>query len=151
MTDDFKRRLETAYSQWNDSCGRTPQLFFDLMDEAIEFHSILEREFPGDPLSGPFIGKPSVLGYFTAIAESWELLSAVTERLVVEGDTVVRIGRMSWRHRRTLRLLESPKLDVWTVWNGKAIRYLEMFDSCAYARAVGMLDPPTGEPAAIHG
>ena len=145
MIEDFKRRLEAAYAEWDRSGGRTPQLFFELMDEAIEFHSILEREFPGEPLSGPFIGKSAVLAYFTAIAESWELLSARTDRVVADGDTVVHIGRARWRNRQTLRLLDSPKVDVWTVWNGKAIRYLEMFDGCAYARAIGVIDPPALE------
>jgi ketosteroid isomerase-like protein len=142
VNDDFKGRLESAYRDWDASGGRTPQAFFDLMDEAIEFHSVLESEFPGDPLSGPFIGKSAVLGYYAGIAEGWELLSCRTDQLVAEGDTVVWIGHVCWRQRRTLRMLDSAKIDVWSVWNGKAIRYLEMFDSCAYARAVGVIDPP---------
>lgn len=145
MNDDFRGRLEAAYRGWDSSGGKTPQLFFELMDEAIEFHSILESEFPTDPLGGPFIGKPAVLAYYTGIAEGWELISSKTERIVGEGDTIVWIGHVRWRQRRTLRLLDSPKVDVWSVWNGKAIRYLEMFDSCGYARAIGAIDPPPAE------
>lgn len=142
MTDEFKRRLEVAYAEWDKSAGRTPQLFFDMMDEAIELHSVLESQFPTDPLAGPFLGKPAVLAYYAGIAESWELLDCRTDRIVGEGDTVVWTGHVRWRQRQTLRLFDTPKVDVWTVWNGKAIRYLEMFDSCAYARAVGLIDPP---------
>jgi ketosteroid isomerase-like protein len=142
VTEDFKRRLDVAYAEWDKSGGRTPRLFFELMDEAIEFRSLLEGGFPADGLAGPFNGKPAVLAYYAGIAESWELLSCRTERLLAEGDTVVWIGRVSWRQRRTLRVMETPKVDVWTVWNGRAIRYLEMFDSFAYARAIGMVDPP---------
>jgi ketosteroid isomerase-like protein len=136
MIEEFRQQLEAAYDAWGASGGRTPQLFFELMDEAIELHSVLEQQFPTDPLAGPFLGKHAVLGYYTAIAESWKLLSVRTERLVAEGDTVVRVGHACWRNRQTLRLLDTPKVEVWTVWNGKAIRYLEMFDSHAYALAV---------------
>jgi ketosteroid isomerase-like protein len=138
VQEDFRRRLAAAYDDWAASGGKTPAAFFDLMDQAIEFHSVLEREFPCDPLSGPFIGKSAVIGYWTAIAESWEMLAGRTEAIVAEGDRIVWIGRVHWRHRRTLRELETPKIDVWTVWQGRAIRYFEMIDSAAYAHVTGV-------------
>ncbi len=140
MNDEFRQRLTAAYDAWGTSAGTTPAQFFDLMDEAIEFHTVLEREFPGDPLSGPFCGRAAVIGYWTAIAECWELISSKTEAIVAEGDRVVWIGRVRWRNRRTLRELTTTKVDIWTVWQGRAIRYLEMFDSAGYARASGLGD-----------
>ena len=146
MHDEFRQRLTAAYDDWAASGGTTPARFFDLMDGGIEFHSVLEREFPCDPLSGPFNGKAAVIGYWTAIAESWEMVESRTEAIVGEGDRVVWIGRVRWRHRRTLRELETPKIDVWTVWQDRAIRFYEMIDSASYARAIGLLDP-AGEDA----
>lgn len=136
MYEQFRQRLAAAYDQWGTSRGTTPASFFDLMDQAIEFHSVLERAFPLDAVSGPFCGKAAVIGYWTALAESWEMLSSKTDAIVAEDDKVVWIGRVHWRHRRTLRTLETPKIDVWTVWQGRAIRYYEMVDSAAYGRAV---------------
>ena len=141
MIDKFRQRLTAAYDDWGASSGTTPASFFELMDEAIEFHSVLEREFPQDALSGPFNGRAAVIGYWTALAESWELLSSKTETIVSEGDRVVWIGKVKWRHRRTLRELVSPKVDIWTVWQGRAIRYLEVFDSHAFARVSGAIEP----------
>ena len=137
VSDDFRQRLAAAYDAWGASGGTTPSRFFELMDEAIEFHTVLEREFPLDPLSGPFNGRAAVIGYWTAIAECWELISSKTEAIVGEGDRVVWIGRVRWRHRRTLRELDTPKIEVWTVWQGRAIRYFEMIDSASYARVTG--------------
>lgn len=137
VTETFRQRLAAAYDDWGSSSGTTPARFFDLMDEAIEFHSVLERDFPSDPLSGPFLGRSAVIGYWTAIAESWEMLSSKTEAIVGEGDRVVWIGRVRWRNRHTLREMVSPKIDVWTVWQDRAIRYFEMFDSFAYANVSG--------------
>ena len=141
MTEPFRQHLAAAYDDWGSSSGTTPARFFELMDDAIEFHSVLERALPGDPLSGPFLGRAAVIGYWTAIAESWEMLSSKTDAIVGEGDRVVWVGRVRWRHRRTLRELASPKIDVWTVWQGRAIRYLEMFDSLSYARVAGAEAP----------
>ena len=137
MQEEFRRRLEAAYDEWAASRGTAPAPFFDLMDEAIEFHSVLEREFPTDPVSGPFLGKAAVINYWGALAESWEMLASRTEAIVGEGDRVVWIGRVRWRHRRTLRELDTPKIEVWTVWQGRAIRYFEMIDSASYARVTG--------------
>ena len=145
VQNEFRQRLAAAYEEWGASSGTTPARFFELMDQAIEFHSVLEREFPCDPVSGPFSGKAAVIGYWTAIAESWEMLESRTEALVGEGDRVLWIGRVRWRHRRTLRELQTPKIDVWTVWQDRAIRYYEMIDSAAYARATGRLDPAPQE------
>lgn len=142
MIDDFRQRLAAAYDAWGTSAGTTPASFFELMDEAIEFHSLLERPMPDDPLSGPFNGKSAVIGYWTAIAESWQLVSSKTEAIVGEDDKVVWIGRVRWRHRRTLRELVTPKVDVWTVWQGRAIRYLEMFDTASYAMAASAQPDP---------
>jgi ketosteroid isomerase-like protein len=147
VIDDFRRRLDAAYAGWGASHGTTPSAFFELMDEAIEFRTVLEREYPRDPLSGPFIGKALVIGYWTAIAESWDLVSSQTEALVAEGDRAIWYGQVRWRHRRTLREFASPKVDVWTVWQGRAIRYFEMFDTAAYARAIGAIDPPAEQAA----
>ena len=138
MQEQFRQRLEAAYDAWSVSGGTTPAQFFELMDDAIDFHSVLEREFPADPLSGPFTGKAAVIGYWTAIAESWEMVSSKTEAIVGEGDKVIWTGRVRWRHRRTLRELDTPKVDIWTVWQGRAIRYFEMIDSASYARAVAL-------------
>jgi ketosteroid isomerase-like protein len=138
VQEDFRRRLAAAYDDWSASGGKTPAGFFKLMDPAIEFHSVLEREFPCHPVSGPFIGKSAVIGYWTAIAESWEMLASKTETIVAESDRCVWIGRVHWRHRGTLRELATPKIDVWTVWQGRAIRYFEMIDSASYERTIGL-------------
>ncbi len=145
MIDDFRQRLAAAYDGWSASRGTTPAAFLELMDDGIEFQSVLERAFPCDRLSGPFTGKPAVIGYWAALAESWELVSSRTEAIAAEGDRVVWIGRVRWRHRRSLRDLVGPKVDVWTVWQSRAIRYLEMFDSAGYAWATGF-----GDPAALQ-
>jgi ketosteroid isomerase-like protein len=140
--EEFESRLAAAYQAWHQSRGRTPDRFFSLYSDDIELHSILEASLT-DTMRGPFIGKDAAIKYFAAIAEQWEMLDAALEAIVARDDRVVCIGRASWRNLKTLRLVTGPKLDVWTVRDGLAVHYLEMFDSYGCARALGVIDWPT--------
>src|SRR5690606_23884964 len=119
-----------------------PEQFYALYAEDIELHSILEASLSDDEMRGPFIGKAAALAYFTAIAEAWELIEARTDDFVARGDKVVWIGHATWRNLKTLRLVSGPKIDVWTVRDGQAFHFLEVFDSYGCARALGIVDPP---------
>ena len=141
MSTAFKERLAAAYAAWADSKGKAPQLLFELMDRDIELHSVLETSLSDDPLGKGYRGKPAVLNYFAAIAESWEMVALETEAIVAEGDHVVWYGRAQWRNRKNLRVLDSPKADIWTERDGKAVRCMEMFDSYAFAAVTGRIDP----------
>lgn len=140
--EEFEARLRAAYEAWHSSGGRTPERFFELYAEDVELHSILEASLSDDKTRGPFVGKPAALAYFTAIAEAWELIEARTEDFVARGDKVVWIGHATWRNLKTLRLVSGPKIDVWTVRDGLAVHFLEVFDSYGCARALGIVDPP---------
>ena len=139
--EDFERRLIAAYQAWHSSRGRAPEHFFALYADNIELHSILEASL-ADTTGGPFIGKPAALAYFAAIAEQWEMLEARLDSVVARDDTVVCIGHAAWRNLKTLRVVAGPKVDVWTVSEGLAVRYLELFDSYGCARAMGLVDRP---------
>jgi ketosteroid isomerase-like protein len=139
--DDFEARLVAAYQAWHASRGRTPEHFFALYGEDIELHSVLEASLTAD-MGGPFIGKSAALAYFTAIAEAWEMIAARVDSTVARGDKIVVVGHAAWRNLRTLRRVDGPKVDVWTVRDGQAVHYLEMFDSYAVACALGVVDPP---------
>jgi ketosteroid isomerase-like protein len=139
--EEFEARLAAAYRAWHASRGRAPEHFFALYGEDIALHSILEASLM-DEMQGPFIGKAAALAYFTAIAEAWEMIAARADSFVARGDKIVVIGHATWRNLRTLRLVDGPKVDVWTVRDGRAVHFLEMFDSYAAARALGVVDPP---------
>lgn len=138
--EDFERRLIAAYEAWHRSRGRTPEHFFALYAEEIELHSVLDASL-ADKTGGPFIGKAAALGYFALIAEQWEMLEARLDKVVVRDETVVCIGHAAWRNLKTLRIVAGPKVDVWTFRDGLAIRYLELFDSYGFARALGLVEP----------
>ncbi len=139
--EEFEARLAAAYQAWHESRGRTPDRFFALYADDIELHSILEASL-FDEMRGPFVGKPAAIAYFAAIAEQWEMVSARLDDLIAGGDKIVATGHATWRNLKTLRMVSGPKVDVWTVRDGLAVHFLEMFDSYGCARALGLVDPP---------
>ena len=140
--EEFESRLAAAYQAWHESRGRTPDRFFSLYADDIELHSILEASL-GDATRGPFVGKDAAIAYYAAIAEQWEMVEARIDTIVARGETIVCVGHATWRNLKTLRLVSGPKVDVWTVRDGLAVLYLEMFDSYGCARALGVIDWPT--------
>ena len=139
--EDFEARLAAAYQAWHESRGRTPDRFFSLYADEIELHSILEASL-SDTMRGPFIGKHAAIAYFAAIAEQWEMVDARVDDIVARGDKLVCVGHATWRNLKTLRTVSGPKIDVWTVRDGQAASYLEMFDSYGTARALGLVGEP---------
>ena len=138
--EDFEARLRAAYDAWHSTRGRSPDRFFELYADDVELHSILQASVLDSAMRGPFIGKPAALAYFAAIAEQWEMVDASTDAFVARDDKIVWIGRAVWRNLKTLRLVDGPKIDVWTIRDGLAVHFLELFDSYGTARALGLID-----------
>ncbi|MXO65885.1 nuclear transport factor 2 family protein [Altericroceibacterium endophyticum] len=136
----FMSRLAAAYSSWDKSSGHTPEQFFNLLAENVEVHTILSECLPQDPTAGPFLGKRHAFHWFASVALRWEVLSVETIKLTSSGNCVIWEGRSKYRNRQTLRILETPRLQIWTVENGRAVKVQDYLDSLSYAKATGALD-----------
>jgi ketosteroid isomerase-like protein len=131
-------RLADAYRSWRDSKGMTPDLFLDLMAERVEMRSVLEPAIAND-LAANRMSHGEAREYFAVLLRDWEMLDFPQEKIVAEGDTVVWIGRCAWRHRQTGEEIDTPKVDIWTFRDGRAVSVLEMFDSLGFVRTAGLL------------
>jgi ketosteroid isomerase-like protein len=97
--------------------------------------SVLSPDLPDD-LAAVRHSRVGAMEYFQTLARDWEMIEFVPDRFVDGGDDVVMIGRCSWRNRATGKIVDTPKVDVWRFRNGRAISFMEMFDSLAFMRAV---------------
>jgi ketosteroid isomerase-like protein len=131
-------RLAEAYRAWRDTRGMTPDLFLDLMAGEIEMRSVLEPALPSD-LAAHRRSQGEAREYFAVLLRDWEMIDFPQEKIVADGDTVVWIGRCAWRHRQTGQEIDTPKVDIWTFRDGRAVRVLEMFDSLGFARTAELL------------
>jgi ketosteroid isomerase-like protein len=130
--------IRAAYQHWEESLGSDPEPFFALVSEDFAMASVLN---PPDlhELARDRSGLDRVRDYFAALDAEWEMIDFPTEQVVEQGDTVVWIGRCTWRNRHTGVVATTPKVDIWTFREGRAVRMFEMFDTLAFARGAGML------------
>ena len=139
MTDALEQSpaqlLRQAYSAWSESKG-TDHGWLDLLADDVEMRSVLTPELPDDFAAPPRRGKAAAMEYVQTLGRDWEMIEFVCERFVDGGDDVVMVGRCAWRNRTTGRMVDTPKVDIWRFEQGKAVSFLEMFDSLAFVRAI---------------
>ena len=131
-------RVRATYEHWEASLGRDPEPFFALIAEDFVMASVLEPPELHE-LACDHCGPDHMRQYFAALDADWEMIDFPTEQVVEQGDTVVWIGRCTWRNRHTGTVATTPKVDIWTFRDGRAVRMFEMFDTLAFARGAGML------------
>ena len=131
-------QLKSAYDNWRRTKGGNLDEVLNLFDDQIEMHSVLE---PGvkHELARVQTSREDTKKYFRELLDNWEMIDFPTEKVLADGDTVVWIGRCHWRNMKDGNVLDTPKIDVWTFRNGKAVRFFEMFDSLGFARAASLL------------
>ena len=138
MTDDDRSpadRLRDAYALWSESSGTRSDQWIALLSDGIEMRSVLTPDLPDD-LAATRRTLSGALEYFQTVARDWEMIHYTVDRMVDGGDDVVMVGRCAWRNRATARVVDTPKVDVWRFEGGKAVSFLEMFDSLGFVRAI---------------
>ena len=131
--------LRRAYRRWRETKGGSADEILALFDDKIEMRSVLQPDVPSG-LAGVHRTRAQAAEYFAALAQEWEMIDYVVDQFVADGEygeDVVMVGRCAWRHRATGAEVSSPKVDIWRFEFGKATRFTVMFDSLAFARAVG--------------
>ena len=130
--------LQDAYRNWRESKGANVNQVLDLFDEQVEMHSVLEPAVHHE-LARVQRSREDARNYFKALLDDWEMIDFPQEKIVADGDTVVWIGRCSWRNKHDGKVIDTPKIDVWTFHDGKAVRFFEMFDSLGFAKAASLI------------
>ena len=132
--------LRHAYQRWRDTRGGCADEILELFDDKIEMRSVLTPDDVPSRLAGIHRTRAEAAEYFAALALEWEMVDYVIDQFIADGEygeDVVAIGRCAWRHRASGTIVDTPKVDIWRFQFGKATRFTEMFDSLAFARAVG--------------
>jgi uncharacterized protein len=69
-------------------------------------------------------------------AEWWSEFHAVPHQFVDGGDEIVVIGRYTGRAKETGRELDVPFVHVWTLADGKAVRFRQFLDTAGWNTAL---------------
>jgi ketosteroid isomerase-like protein len=97
-------------------------------------------EAEGNPWSPgrPFVGPQEVLdGVLARIGAEFEGFEVVPDRFLGDGDQVVMIGRYRGKGIETGKLLDAQVVHVWTVKDGKLLRFEQFVDTRQLADVLG--------------
>ena len=125
-------KVKAAYRQWDKFKGsaRGVDAWLALCADEIRFHS-LAAGAAGMEFTESCGCKDDLRRYFDGLAADWEMLHFTPEEYVAQGDCVVMRGRCGFRHRRTGKVLETPKADFLRFSKGKMVEFYEFYDTAS--------------------
>ena len=126
--------IEAAYKLWSEKSPEAVPHWLDLMTEDVDFQSVGE-EAAGVDFARPRSGKEDMIEYFEHLRDNWEMLHYTIDDLVAQRDRVVAIGSCGWKHLKTGKTVESPKIDSIRMKDGKITHFLEVFDTAKASAA----------------
>ena len=86
----------------------------------------------------PYRGLDAIVnGVFARLAQDWDGFAVHPERFLEGGDTVIMLGRYSGTCKATGRPMNPQVAHVWTLAGGKAVKFQQLTDTLAVARATG--------------
>jgi ketosteroid isomerase-like protein len=137
-TDSNIAALKEAYRQWNDTKGKSVDHWLTLMADDVRFRSLAEgaksMEFTRRSAC-----KDDVKRYFDGLTQDWEMKEYRIDEYIAQGDRVVALGSCSFKHKRTGKILDTPKADFHKFRDGKICEFFEFYDT-AQAIAVATTD-----------
>ena len=103
-----------------------------LLDPSIEWN-----EAEGFPYGGRFVGPQAVVdNVFMKLATEWENWTAVPDEFVDGGDVIVSMGKYGGTFRETGKSISVPFSHVWTLKDGKAVKFVQFTDTLLVADAL---------------
>ncbi len=70
------------------------------------------------------------------LGSEWEGFSAVPEQFVDGGDVIVALGNYTGKYNATGRSMNVPFAHVWTLTNGRIVKFVQYTDTLVIAREV---------------
>jgi uncharacterized protein len=112
------------------------------MDEQIEWH-----QAQGLPHGGFYRGIGEVRrNIFDPLdAEWWDEFTADPDEFLDAGDEVVVLGRYRGVAKETGKTLDVPFVHVWTLRDGKAVRFRQFLDTAGWVAALAPAAPPSSK------
>ena len=126
--DDNVAILKEAYRRWHESRAASVEHWMELMTEDIDFRSLAGGQ-EGMEFTRECCSKDQVRGYFEGLVADWEMVYYNADEYVAQGNRVVMIGSCSWRHRKTGNVIDTPKVDIFRLRDGKISAFFELYDT----------------------
>jgi uncharacterized protein len=110
-----------------------------LQAEDVEWHG--PQAFPD--LTGPHRGHDGVRAYTGSITDAWREFTVLPERFFDLGDRVLVLTRERGRGRASgIEVPSRPTAHLWTIRDGRVVRFQVYWDREEGLRAAGIRPPP---------
>jgi ketosteroid isomerase-like protein len=120
--------LKKAYQIWHDTKAGSVDHWLDLMTDDVQFRSLAEGAQTME-FTRVSTCKNDVKRYFAGLTTDWAMIYYQIDEYIVQGDRVVALGRCSFRHKKTGKVLETPKADFHQFRDGKICEFFEFYDT----------------------
>lgn len=120
--------LKHAYSRWSETRGGSVDDWLAICADRMAFGSLAHGAAP-TPYLTAYRTRNELKDYFDGLARDWEMMEYTVDHFTAQDDRVVMVGRCAWRHRKTDKVVWTPKADVWRFADGKAVEFFEFYDT----------------------
>jgi ketosteroid isomerase-like protein len=122
--------VRNAYVMWNHNKEQSFENWMNLLADNVRWRSLASGAI-GMEFTSMCDCKDDVRNYFMGLARDWEMLHYTPEHYIAQGDWIVMRGSCGWRHRRTNKVVDTPKADFLRLKDGKIVEFHEYFDTAA--------------------
>jgi len=126
---DNSKIVQQAYADFK--AGNIPSLL-ELVSDSVEW---ILPEVAGVDVSGTRRGRDGVADFFQTLEQSQEVVRFEPREFVAQGDKVVVLGNYTFQVKGTRRQFTSDWAHVFTIQNGKIVRFQEFTDTAAVSNA----------------
>lgn len=135
------RLVQQAY----ESFGRGDiQGLLNSLSEKVEWRT---PRIEGVPFGGDYRGRDGVGRFFSELNQHEEVTRFEPREFIAQGDRVVACGLYACTTRATGRKVESEWVHLFTIRDGKVVKFQEIFDTAA--ALIAHRKTATPQPAAV--
>jgi uncharacterized protein len=120
--------LREAYRIWHDTKAGSVDHWLNLMTDDVKFRSLADgaktMEFTRTSSC-----KDDVKRYFAGLTADWEMIYYRVDEYIAQGDRIVALCHVSFKNKRTGKVLETPKADFHRFRDGKICEFFEFYDT----------------------
>jgi ketosteroid isomerase-like protein len=126
---EFVKGLYAAFA-----AGDVPKVLGSMSEDIEWWEAEGNPWYPGRAFIGP---QQVVDGVFARIGAEMEGFEVVPEHFLSDGDQVVMIGRYRGKGIATGNVFDAQALHIWTVRDGKVVRFQQFVDTRQLAEVLG--------------
>lgn len=98
---------------------------------------VIWTDMEGFPTGGTYVGAGAILnGVFLPLGTEWNSFQANPDEFLESGDRVVALGHYEGTYKTTSKGMRVPFAHVWTLRNGKVVKFVQYTDTLLVSKVL---------------